>query len=104
MDCTGENIIIFLSIKKMFLIQTGLIFPRDPEFTPEERPLEKINLEHLIFPYIILGVGTTAAILVFTFEIILAKCKKYGSGSISSNGVMVMFSVQARGYHSLKTK
>ena len=61
--------------KKKFLTQAGLIFWNKDDLNPEKEPLEKIKLEHLIFHFALLGVGTTAALIVFTCEIVCGKCK-----------------------------
>ena len=53
----------------MFLIQAGLIFRPKSDPKPKDEPLEKIRLEHLILPFILLGVGTIVAVLVFVCEL-----------------------------------
>ena len=53
----------------MSTTQAGLTFRPEEDPKPEDEPLEKIRLEHLIFPFIILGVGTAVAHLVFVCEL-----------------------------------
>ena len=55
--------------------KAGLSFKYpQPEFA-EEEPLEKIQLKHLILPYVLLGVGSLTALLVFVSEIVHCLCK-----------------------------
>ena len=51
-------------IKAGIMFYGGQTVPEDPE------PLEKIHLNHLILPFIILGVGCSVALVVFVLEII----------------------------------
>ena len=59
----------------MFPPQAGLIFWPKVDPKPKEKPLEEIRVEHLILHFIILGVGTTVAVLVFLCELFWGKRK-----------------------------
>ena len=91
----------------MFLIQAGFVnwakvhsmkklYEAKPNHWSniEIKKSEKIALEHLILPFILLGVGSTASMLVFACEILWAKCKckcdttkcnKYGARQCETN-------------------
>ena len=56
-------------------VQAGLIFNKYEHPPAEEGPLEKIQLEHLILPFIILIVGLTSAVFVFALEVGFPFCK-----------------------------
>ena len=51
------------------VVQAGLMFyPAEKDIKKEVEPLEKIQLEHLIIAYLILGVGCFVSLIVFLFE------------------------------------
>ena len=54
---------------ELFYFQTGLAFGRDLDDHVETEPLEKISMEHLILPFVVLGAGTLVAGFVFLCEI-----------------------------------
>jgi len=70
---------IYLIFVFQFLFQAGLIFERDDERPPKKQPLQKIELKHLLLPFIILGFGLSLATLVFfcelLFKFLQKKCK-----------------------------
>ena len=41
----------------------------------EDEPLEKIKIEHLMIPFVILGVGTIISLFVFFGELYVGKLK-----------------------------
>ena len=40
---------------------------------PEDEPLEKIQIEHVMIPFVILGVGTIISLFVFFGELYVGK-------------------------------
>ena len=46
------------------------MFYKDEKEKKESKPLEKIQLKHLIIAFIILGVGCSLALIVFLIEMI----------------------------------
>ena len=49
------------------------MFGKDEKEIKESRPLEKIQLKHLIIAFLILGVGWFVALVVFLLEMICGK-------------------------------
>ena len=54
-------------------VQAGLMFDTHAKEIKESKPLEKIQLKHLIIPFFILVVGWCVALGVFMLEKILGK-------------------------------
>ena len=50
------------------LVKAGIIFGKDYKEQKVSKPLEKIQLKHLIIAFLILGVGCVVALLVFMIE------------------------------------
>ena len=60
----------------LLISQTGRLFGLPKKVhQPEEEPLEKIKLKHLILHFSLLCVGTTTALVIFLCEIGLAACE-----------------------------
>ena len=49
------------------------MFYKDEKDMKESKPLEKIQLKHLIIAFLILGVGCFVALMVFFLEMICGK-------------------------------
>ena len=58
------------------LVQAGIMFILDDPEIEEPDSLEVLKFEHIIFPLVILGLGTSLAILVFLCEIWFRKSQK----------------------------
>ena len=79
----GGVVVKFLFRKQICLIflfqfsfQAGLILEHDDERPPKKQPLEKIELKHLLLPFIILGIGLSLATLVFLCELLFKFLQK----------------------------
>ena len=69
------------------------MFLKDAEEKKESKPLEKIQLKHLIIAFLILGVGCFLALVVFLIELIYKKKDQEAQkGSDSENQNMESFS------------
>ena len=57
-----------LPVSLNYCVQAGIMFEADEKEKKESKPLEKIQLKHLIIAFIILGVGWFVALVVFLIE------------------------------------
>ena len=54
------------------------------KYKPESEPLDKINLEHSIIPFLILGAGCFVALIVFLLEIIFGEKRHQAQQAITN--------------------
>ena len=59
-----------LPVSLNYCVQAGIMFEADEQEKKESKPLEKIQLKHLILAFIVLGVGCFVALFVFLLEMI----------------------------------
>ena len=59
-----------------FLVQAGIMISLDEPYIEEPESIEVLQFKHIIFPLVILGLGTSLAILVFLCEIWFRKIHK----------------------------
>ena len=64
---------MYCAVSLNCFVQAGLMFRKNEKEMKESKPLEKIQLKHLIIAFIILGVGCFLALVVFFLEIIWGK-------------------------------
>jgi hypothetical protein len=57
-----------LPVSLNYCVQAGIMFLADEKEKKESKPLEKVQLKHLIIPFLILGVGLFVALVVFLIE------------------------------------
>ena len=65
MDCYSSYI---YTLSLICCIQAGIMFKEVEKEKKESKPLEKIQMKHLIIAFLILGVGCFAAFVVFLIE------------------------------------
>ena len=58
------------------LVQAGIMISLDEPYIEEPESIEVLQFKHIIFPLVILGLGTSLAILVFLCEIWFRKIQK----------------------------
>ena len=58
-----------LPVSLNYCVQAGIMILTDEKEKKESKPLEKVQLKHLIIAFIILGVGCFVALVAFLIEI-----------------------------------
>ena len=57
-----------LPVSLNYCVQAGIMFYTDEKEKKESKPLEKVQMKHLIIAFLILGVGWFIALAVFLIE------------------------------------
>ena len=61
---------MYCAVSLNCFVQAGLMFRKNEKEMKESKPLEKIQLKHLIISFLILGFGFFLALVAFLVEII----------------------------------
>ena len=71
-----------ITLSLNYLVQAGIMFHTDEKEKKESKPLEKVEMKHLIIAFLILGVGWFIALAVFLIEM---KARKNANEAQQSN-------------------